>query len=47
MKGRGGCGGSFGHERDCCQAEKVENINLRTNYAVKYAPARGHLTLGL
>ena len=44
MKGRGGCVRSFGHEHDFCQAEKAENTDPRTNYAVKYATARGHLT---
>ena len=26
-----------------CQARKTENTDPRTNYAVKYATARGHL----
>ena len=43
MKGRGGCVRSFGHEHDFCQAEKAENTDPRTNYAVKYATARAHL----
>ena len=30
-------------EHDFCQAEKAENTDPRTNYAVKYAAARGHL----
>ena len=34
---------SFGHEHDFCQAEKAENTDPRTNYAVKYASARGLL----
>ena len=44
MKGRGGCVRSFGHEHDFCRAEKAENADSRTNYALKYATARGHLT---
>ena len=44
MKRRGGCVRSFGHEHDFCQAEKAENTDPRTNYAVKYATVRGHLT---
>ena len=44
MRGRGGCVGSFGHEHDFCRANRAENIDPRTNYAVKYATARGHLT---
>ena len=47
MKGRGGCVRSFGHEHDFGQAEKAENTDPHTNYAVKYATARGHLTLGV
>ena len=43
MKGRGGCVRSFGHEHDFCQAEEAEKTDPRTNYAVKYAIARGHL----
>ena len=35
----------FGHEHDSCQAhQKAENTDSCTNYAVKYATARGHLT---
>ena len=34
---------SFGHAHDLCQAEKAENTDPRTNYAVNYATARGHL----
>ena len=30
--------------RKTCQAQKAENTDSRTNYAVKYATARGHLT---
>ena len=33
-------------EHDFCQAQKAENADPRTNYAVKYATARGHRTLG-
>ena len=29
---------------DFCQARKAENTDLRTNYAVKHATARGRLT---
>ena len=32
----GGCVRSFGHEHDFCPAEKAENTDARTNYAVKY-----------
>ena len=32
-----------GHEHDICQAQKAENTDPRTTYAVKYATARGHL----
>ena len=32
----------FGYEHDFCQAEKAGNTDPRTNYAVKYATARGH-----
>ena len=46
MEGRGGCVRSFGHEHDFCQAEKAENTDPRTNYAVKYATARGCLSFG-
>ena len=28
---------------DFCQAQMAENTDPRTNYAVKYAAARGHL----
>ena len=44
MKGRSNCVRGFGHEHDFCQAKKAENIDPRTNYAVKYATARGHLS---
>ena len=30
---------------ELCQAQKAENTDPRTNYAVKYATARGHLRL--
>ena len=30
-----------------CPAQKAENTDSRTNYAVKYATARGHLDAGL
>ena len=40
----GGSVRSIGHEHDFCQAQKVENTDPRTNYAVKYVTARGHLT---
>ena len=43
-KGRGGCVRNIGHEHDVCQAQKAGNTDPRTNYAVKYATARGHLT---
>ena len=43
-KGRGGRVQYFRHERDFCQAQKGENPDPRTNYAVKYATARGHLS---
>ena len=43
-KGRGCCVRSIGHEHDCCRAQKAENTDPCTNYAVKYATARGHLT---
>ena len=42
-KGRGGCVRNIGHEQDSCQAQKGENTDPHTNYAVKYATARGHL----
>ena len=32
-------------KHDFCQAQKEENTDSQTNYAVKYATARGHLTL--
>ena len=41
-KGRGGCVRKIGREHDSCQAQKAENTDPRTNYAVKYATARGH-----
>ena len=31
---------------DFCQARKAENTDPRTNCAVKYATARGHLRMG-
>ena len=41
----GGCVRSIGHEHEFCQAhQKAENTDPRTNYVVKYATARGHLT---
>ena len=40
---KGCCARSIGHEHDFCQAQKPENTDPRTNYAVKYATARGHL----
>ena len=43
-KGRGGCVRSLGHKHDFCQAQKADNTDDRTNYAVKYATARGYLT---
>ena len=43
MKGRGGCVRNIRHEHEFCQAQKAENTDPRTNYAVKYATARGHL----
>ena len=46
-KGRGGCAQNIGHEHDFCQAEKAESTDPRTNYAVKYATARGHLSDGV
>ena len=45
-KGRGGSVRNIGHEHDFCQARKAENTDPRTNYAVKYATAGGHLTQG-
>ena len=42
-KGRGGWVRNIGHGHDFCQAHKAENTPPRTNYAVKYATARGHL----
>ena len=33
----------IGHEHDFGRAQKAENTDPRTNYAVKYATARGHL----
>ena len=35
--------GGGGHTHDFCQAQKAENTHARTNHAVKYATARGHL----
>ena len=46
-KGWGGCVRNIGHEHDFWQAQKAENTDPRTNYAVKYATARGHLRLVL
>ena len=40
-----GVGGSIGHEHEFCQAQNAENTDPRTNYAIKYATARGHLDL--
>ena len=45
MKGRRGCVRNFGYEHDFCQAEKAAHTDPRTNSAVKYATARGHLIL--
>ena len=45
-KGGGACVRNTGHEHDFCQAQKAENTDPCTNYAVKYATARGHLNLG-
>ena len=45
MKGRGNCVRSLGQEHDFCQADKAENTDPHTNYAVKYATARGHLLI--
>ena len=42
-KGRGGCVRNIGHKHDFRQAQKTENTDPRTNYAVKYATACGHL----
>ena len=42
-RGRGGRLPNIGHEHDSCQAEKAENTDPGTNYAVKHAAARGHL----
>ena len=43
-EGRGGCVRNIGHEHDFCQAhQKAESTDPRTNYAVKYATACGHL----
>ena len=33
------------HEHEFSQAQKAENTDPRTNYAVKYATARGHPTI--
>ena len=38
-----GVGGREGVVDDFCQARKAENTDPRTNYAVKYATARGRL----
>ena len=47
--GRGGCVRNIGHEHDFCQAQQAQkekkNADPCTNYAVKYATARGHLPL--
>ena len=45
MKGRGCCVRNIGHEHDFCQTQKTENTDPRTNDAVKYATARGHLSV--
>ena len=37
------CARKIGHEHNLCQAQKAQNTDPRTNYAVKYATARGHL----
>ena len=44
-KGRVVCGRNIEHEHGFCQTHKAENTDPRTNYAEKYATARGHLTL--
>ena len=44
-KRRGGCVRNVGHEHYFCQAQKAENTDPHTNYAVKYATASGHLRL--
>ena len=41
-KGRSGCVQTLDTKR--CQAQKAYNTDSRTNYAVKYATARGHLS---
>ena len=46
-KGRGGCVRNIGHEHDICQAQMAESTDPRTNCAVKYATARGHLKYGI
>ena len=40
-----GVGGREGVVDDFCQARKAKNTDPRTNYAVKYATARGRLNL--
>ena len=42
-KGRSGCVQIL--DPKVCQAQKAENTDSRTNYAVKYATARGNLIL--
>ena len=42
-KGRGGWARNVGHEHDFCRAQKAENTDPRTDYAVKHATARGNL----
>ena len=44
-KPTGGSVRNYGHEHDFYQ-QKAENTDARTNYAVKYATARGHLMYG-
>ena len=47
LGGGGGVGRREGMVDDFCQARKAENTDPRTNYAVKYATARGRLRLML
>ena len=42
---RGGCVRNVGNEHEFDQAQKAESTDPRTNYAVKYATARGHLRI--
>ena len=34
---------NIGHKHEICQSQQAENTDPCTNYAVKYATARGHL----